>query len=59
MMLGLEPICGEMQDKLSQEASQGKRWNSHSGTPSATLLNNKGKPSLNRKDQEIEIQKHE
>ena len=35
MMLGLEPGCGEIQYKLSQEASQGKRWDSRSGTPCA------------------------
>ena len=35
MVLGLKPGCGDIQDKLSQEASQGKRWDSRSGTPSA------------------------
>ena len=35
MMIGLKPGCGAIQDKLSQEASQGNRWDSRLGTPSA------------------------
>ena len=35
MVLGLKLGCGAIQDKLSQEASQGKRWDSRLGTPCA------------------------
>ena len=55
MMIGLKPGCGAIQDKLSQEASQWKRWDSRSGTPCAKQHYNPSKQQEEAKSKQTKI----
>ena len=56
MVLALKPGCGGIHKKLSQEASQGKRWDSRLGTPGAKHHCNPAKQQEEAKSKHTKIE---